>query len=285
MIIYVKQFEKIKFIYRIFNILKKEQIEDKTIIYIPINGNSRKKTVKRVMEKLSKYLYENSVKNVILEEKLMQNEEAKNVLYSYNINILDGTRLSKFLIYNVIQKIYKYKKSRIEAGEITILANENNDITIENIMLIARNTKRLNIITSNTKKFKKIVDYLYHELGILIKLSNNIKTNLNSSDIIVNMDFPEEMLNKLDIPDNAIIINVPKNTNITSKKFSGINIKGWEIEIPEKYKINGFADYIIYEGKLYHKTAIKAFEQIEKDKIKIKNLIGINGIINKKEFI
>ena len=244
-----------------------------------------KKTVKRVMEKLSKYLYENSVKNVILEEKLMQNEEAKNVLYSYNINILDGTRLSKFLIYNVIQKIYKYKKSRIEAGEITILTNENNDITIENIMLIARNTKRLNIITSNTKKFKKIVDYLYHELGILIKLSNNIKTNLNSSDIIVNMDFPEEMLNKLDIPDNAIIINVPKNTNITSKKFSGINIKGWEIEIPEKYKINGFADYIIYEGKLYHKTAIKAFEQIEKDKIKIKNLIGINGIINKKEFI
>lgn len=285
MIIYVKQFEKIKFIYRIFNILKKEQIEDKTIIYILINGNSRKKTVKRVMEKLSKYLYENSVKNVILEEKLMQNEEAKNVLYSYNINILDGTRLSKFLIYNVIQKIYKYKKSRIEAGEITILTNENNDITIENIMLIARNTKRLNIITSNTKKFKKIVDYLYHELGILIKLSNNIKTNLNSSDIIVNMDFPEEMLNKLDIPDNAIIINVPKNTNITSKKFSGINIKGWEIEIPEKYKINGFADYIIYEGKLYHKTAIKAFEQIEKDKIKIKNLIGINGIINKKEFI
>ena len=93
------------------------------------------------MEKLSKYLYENSVKNVILEEKLMQNKEAKNVLYSYNINILDGTKLSKFLIYNVIQKIYKYKKGRIEAGEITILTNENNDITIENIMLIARNTK------------------------------------------------------------------------------------------------------------------------------------------------
>lgn len=285
MLAYVKQFEKIKFIYRIFKILKKEQIEDKTIIYIPINSNSRKKTVKRVMEKLSKYLYENSVKNVILEEKLMQNKEAKNVLYSYNINILDGTKLSKFLIYNVIQKIYKYKKGRIEAGEITILTNENNDITIENIKLIAKNTKRLNIITSNIKKFKKIVDYLYHELGILIKLSNNIKTNLNSSDIIVNMDFPEEMLNKLDIPDNAIIINAPKNTNITSKKFSGINITGWEIEIPEKYKINGFADYIIYEGKLYHKTAIKAFEQIEKDKIKIKNLIGINGIINKKEFI
>ena len=51
MIIYVKQFEKIKFIYRIFNILKKEQIEDKTIIYIHINGNSRKKKVKREMEK------------------------------------------------------------------------------------------------------------------------------------------------------------------------------------------------------------------------------------------
>lgn len=284
MIIYVKQFEKAKFIYKLFAIFKKDQINGKTLVYIPINNKSRPRTVKRIMEKLSKYFYINNIKNIVLEEKLMQNEEAKNILYSYNINILDGTKLSKLMIYNIVQKIYQYKKSKIETGEITILTNENNEINLQNINILAQNAKRINIITNNTKKFKKTVDYLYEELGILIKLSSNMKSNINSTDIIINMDFTEEALNKINIPNKAIIISIPKNINIKSKKFLGVNIKNWKIEIPSQYKIEGFNNKIVYEATLYQKPIIKAFEQIEKDKIKIKSLIGINGEINKKEF-
>lgn len=284
MIIYVKQFEKAKFIYKLFAIFKKDQIDGKTLVYIPINNKSRPRTVKRIMEKLSKYFYINNIKNIVLGEKLMQNEEAKNILYSYNINILDGTKLSKLMIYNIVQKIYQYKKSKIETGEITILTNENNEINLQNINILAQNAKRINIITNNTKKFKKTVDYLYEELGILIKLSSNMKSNINSTDIIINMDFTEEALNKINIPNKAIIISIPKNINIKSKKFLGVNIKNWEIEIPSQYKIEGFNNKIVYEATLYQKPIIKAFEQIEKDKIKIKSLIGINGEINKKEF-
>ena len=152
-------------------------------------------------------------------------------------------------------------------------------------MSLAKNVKRLNIITNNTKKFKKVVEYLYNELGILIKLSNNMKSNLNSSDIILNIDFPEETLNKLYIPSNAVVVNVPKNVNITSRKFSGINIKDWKIEIPKKYKLQGFDDTIMYEASILKKPTIKVFEQLEDDKVKIKRLIGVNGTINKKEFV
>ena len=35
------------------------------------------------------------------------NEQAKNMLYSNNINILDGRMLSRYLLYNVIQKVYE----------------------------------------------------------------------------------------------------------------------------------------------------------------------------------
>ena len=55
MIIYVKQFEKAKFIYKLFAIFKKEQIDGKTLIYIPINNKSRPRTVKKILEKLGKY--------------------------------------------------------------------------------------------------------------------------------------------------------------------------------------------------------------------------------------
>lgn len=284
MIIYVRKFEKKEPLYSLFNIFKMEKIEDKAIIYLPINKRSNKRKIEKVFEKLSKYLYNNNIRNVVLEEELMQNQQAKNILYNNNINILDGTMLSKYLVYNVVQKIYEYKNSKIEAGEITILANDNDDITIQTITRLAQNIKRLNIITNNIKKFRKIVDYLYKDLGILIKLSNNLKTNLKSTDIIVNIDFPEEIINKLDIPNNAIILNAPKNININSKRFAGINIKSWEIEIPSKYKMDKFDEKIIYEASLYKRPAIKIFEQIQNDNVQIKHLIGVNGIINPLEF-
>ena len=284
MIIYIKQSEKIKFMSKILNILRIEKIENKQIIYLPINKKSRERKIEKVTEKLSKYLYDNNIKNIVLENELMQNENIKNILYSNNINILDGTKISRFLVCNVIEKIYEYKNVKIEAGEVTLLVNDNDDVNIETIIMLAHNIKRLNIITSNIKKFKKIVEYLYNELGILIKLSNNIKTNLKSSDIIVNIDFPEEIVNKLEIPTDAIILNIPQNININLKKFAGINIKSWETEIPSKYKLEGFNEMTMYEASMYEQQDSKIFKQIQNVDIKIRRLIGINGIINTKEF-
>lgn len=284
MILYIRQTKKIKLLYRILNVLKLENIENKHVICLPMNSNTKKRRTEKVIDKLSKYLYNNNIKSVVLENDLMQNEVVKNILYSNNIHIIDGTKITKFLIYDLIQKIYEYKNKRIESGEITLLVNENNEINMQTIKMIAHNVKRLNIITNNIKKFRKVVDYLYNEIGILIKLSNNIKTNLTSSDIIINIDFPEEIVNKFDIPNDATIINVTGNINIKSKRFSGINIKSWEIKVPTDYKIDGFDETIIYEASIYEKQVFKIFEQIKSDNIKIGKLIGVNGVINPNEF-
>lgn len=284
MVVYIKQTEHIKLINKVFKISKIKEIDNRTVIYLPMNEKTRKRRQERIIKKLSEYLYKNSIKNVVLENKLMSNELVKNILYSNNINILDGTKLSKFLVYNVIQKIYKYKNKNIQSGEITLLINENNTVNIENIFTIAKNLKRLNIVTNNTKKFRKIVDYLYNELGIIIKLTSNMKINLKSSDIIVNIDFPEEAINKLDIPRNSIIVNIPKNININSKKFLGVNVKDWEIEVPKNYALEDFNDSIMYEANILKKPEMKVFEQIANDNIEIKNLMGVNGVINSKEF-
>ncbi len=285
MVVYIKKSEKIEYFQSLLNIIKTEKIEDKEMVYLPIKKTSKNRKKEKVIEKLSKYLYSNSIKNIVLETELMQDENVKNILYKNNFNILDGNNISRFFVYDVIKKIYEYKKSNIEAGEVTLVVNENDNVNVETIIRIAHSIKRLNIITTNTKKFKKVVDYLYEELGILIKLSNNIKTNLRTTDIIINIDFPEEIINRLEIPNNAVIVNIPQNININSKKFTGINIKSWELEIPSKYKLEGFEDKAMYESIVYTKPVLKIFEQIEKDFIKIRRLIGVNGVINAKEFL
>ena len=281
-IVYIKTIKKHNIFCGIFNKFTIQDIENKKMVYLQEN---KKRKTEKVLNKLCKYLYENNITTCVIDKKLMNNEIAKNILYSNNINILDGERLNKFLVYNLIEQIYRLKNKKIETGEITLLINENDEINIKNIKRIAEKIKRLNIVTNNMKQFNRIVDNIYEELGILIKITNNIKTSLKNSDIIVNLDFPEELINKLAIPNSAIILNIPKNINIISKKFSGINIKSWEIEIPEQYKLEDFPDISMYEAQIYLKPTIQAFKQIQGDKIKIKNFLGCNGAINSKEFM
>jgi len=282
---YIRENNETKYVYKMFNIFKVENIEQKIIINIPINQFSRTRKVKKNAEKLSKYLYNNNIKTVVLSKGLMKNETFKNILYSNNVNILDGNKLSKFLTYNIIQKIYEYKNKQIEAGEITILVNENDDINIQNIIKLAHSVKRLNIITNETRKFRTVVKYLYNELGIIVKLTNNMKTNLTSSDIILNIDFPEEWVNQLNIPCNAVIVSIPDEIKILSKRFTGVNIKNWSIELPEKYNMDGFDENIIYEATLCNKRIDEVYKKIDNDAVKIKKLLGINGVISKTEFV
>ena len=65
MIIYIKQTKKPKLIYKTLSIFKTDTIEDKTIIYLPINNKTRKKKTEKVMEKLSQFFYEKAIKNAI----------------------------------------------------------------------------------------------------------------------------------------------------------------------------------------------------------------------------
>ena len=283
-IVYIKTSKTSNIFNTIFKKFTLQNVENKQIIYLPINKKDRANKTEKVLNKLCKYLYENNITTCVIDNQLMHNENVKNILYNNNINILDGSRLNKFLLYNLIEKIYSLKNKKIETGEITLLINEFDELNVENIKRIAEKIKRLNIVTKNIKRFNRIVDNLYEELGILIRLTNNMKTNLKNSDVIVNIDFPESLINQLSIPNDATILNLPKNININSKKFSGVNIKSWEIEIPEKYKLENFLDISMYEAQIYSKPTHQVFKQIVDDKIEIENLIGLNGEINPNEF-
>ncbi len=117
----------------------------------------------------------------------------------------------------------------------------------------------------------------------MLTITNNKKKSLLKSEVIINIDFVEEIINKYKIYDNAIVINLNERISLQSKRFNGININYYKIEIPDEYKIEGFQDEIIYESLIYGKKYKDANQMIIKDKIKINKLIGNNGVINKYE--
>jgi len=280
--------EKNLFIKKIKQTLNAIGVENKNgrmFCLLPIDNKTKQKKIISIAKKLNKELYKNCIEYVVLSNNLENLEVLKNELYSENINILDGRILFQYLTLDIIEYIYKFQNKNIEEGQIAILVNDNTDLTLDNIIDIAKKVKTLNIVTNNIQKFKKIEEYLYNEFGIMIRVSNNQKRDLLNADIIINIDFPKETFKKYKLPNKCILLNINEEYEISTKKFCGININNYEIKIPGEYKIERIKNELIFESFIYNKTIEEAKKIIKEEKIEISNLLGKNGYINKNEFI
>lgn len=270
MIAYLMEKENKNLFYRIINKIDILEYEcGKLFLVQTVNNNN----------KLIKKLKENNIKYLVVSKKLKSRTEFINKIYTEGIKILDGSFLLKNMISNIIEYLSEISGIKKEKMEITFLINDFSNIKyIENSITKVRN---INIITNNIRKFKKISDKIYKDMGNIITVANNRNKSLLNKKIIINLDFPEEQINRYKINRKAIIINIENNINITQKTFNGVNTKGYIIK--EKDEFENFNFNEIYEARIIEKKDIN--KKIKEEDIKIKYFIGKNGIINKTEFI
>ena len=271
---------------KLFNIVEFSEDKGKTTIILPLFKSNiiKDKKIIKIAKKINRKLYDNNIENVVLSNYLEENEILKQKLYCQNINILDGRYLFYLLIPEIIEYILKRQKVKLQNGEVTLLINDFTQNNAKIITYIAQNVKRVNIVTNHSNKFKKIEDYLYNELGVILNITNNKSKSLSNANLIINIDFPEEIINKYEINSNAIIVNIFNEIKIRAKRFNGVNINYYKAYIPKKYKMEEFKDNLIYESSIYKYNYENARKDIITNKIKIKKLIGINGDISENEF-
>ena len=241
---------------------------------------------KRIKKNLEKFLKIYGIKTVCISKDL---EEDK-FFEEFDLNILNGKWLYKYLIFNYIKYISKEQEKRLQEIEVSFLVNQITELDLENIEEISKEVKIVNVITNSTIRIKKLAEKLYSENGVIINTIKNHKKSLIKSNIIINIDFSEEELNKYLIPRKAIIINIGPKTKVKNKGFSGINIWDYNTSIPKKYLDNDlntktFRKEVLYESYIYKNTSPRnIFKEIKKDNIYIESLIGQKGIIRKAEF-
>lgn len=271
---------------KIFNIVEFSEDNGKTTITLPLfkSNRIRNKKIIKIAKRINKKLYDNNIENVVLSNYLEENKILKQKLYCQNINILDGRYLFYLLIPEIIEYILKRQKVKLQNGEVTLLINDFTQNNAKIITYIAQNVKRVNIVTNHSNKFKKIEDYLYNELGVILNITNNKSKSLSNANLIINIDFPEEIINKYEINSNAIIVNIFNEIKIRAKKFNGININYYKACIPKEYQIDGFQNNLVYESSIYKYSYENARKDIIANKIRIKKLVGINGDISENEF-
>lgn len=258
---------------------RKIQFENDNIkIYMDLKkGKNTRKLVKRLLL--------NETNNVVIDKELITCEKLINLLRANDIKIFDGKWLEKYLILDILEYIINKKQIIKAETEIAITANEITDLLIEMIKILSKQYKKLTIVTNHIEKLRKIEKEIKEKEGILIILSNNKNKSLLKSQIIINMDFNQELINQYRIYEEAIIINAEENIRIDAIRFNGIVINGYEIEIGRKEFIwrDGIEKYRqrdLIEAELYVRDTYKNIrKKIQKNNIKIKELYGINGIV------
>ena len=275
---YIEKNDKPNFIERKLNLIK---VQENTII-LPIDENTKEKQIEKISAKTKKIIQKYSTsKKVVLSKEMYKQTQYINYLNTYGLEIQDGKWLFEILLPEITE--YIINKKKIEKTNISIMINDLTDIEFENIKILARKYKTINIVTNHIEKFKNLEKQLQEKEGIIITITNNKKKSLMKSQIILNIDFPKELINKYNMQDDAIIVNVRGNAKINKKRFNGLTINDYEIDFREDRKNNKALNnhfYLkdLYESELYKKQRIcEIKEKIRVDKVIIKKLILNNG--------
>ena len=215
---YIENNDKPNWFERTFNLIK---LQDDTLI-IPICEKTNQNQIQKLAEKTNKIIKKYSKSNKIILSKNINNKYL-NLLNSYDFEIQNGKFLKEILLTDIVEYTILKMQLKKENTSISILINDLNDIEFENIKILSKEYKNVNVVTNHIEKFKKLKEQLEQE-GIITTITNNKKKSLIKSKITVNFDFPTELINKYNIEEDAIILNLKNKIKINKKRFNGLNI-------------------------------------------------------------
>ncbi len=278
----IQENDKPKFIFKTFNII--ELVEDKIIL--PITGDETLTSPKaqKLAKKTKKILEKTVSKKIVISRKIQKQKEYVEILKDEGFEIVDGKWLFEVLSCKVLDYMVKRKKIKKQDASISILVNNLTENMLAIIRQIAKEYKRVNIVTKYMEKFKRIEEQILQEDGIMITVGNNKKKGLAKSEIILNVDFSSKLLSEYNIYENALIINIRENVAITKKRFNGITINNYDITFKnfDNYDYDKMTKYKaceMYEANINKKQPFyEIMKKIKSDQVEIKKLMGKNSI-------
>lgn len=273
MIIYIKDLEneKLSFWEKIkvkLKMLLIRQIDNNRKIMLLPKIEDEKKFLK-INKKLTKY--PNS--KVVLSKKLKKYES------KICNTIIKGKIVQKVMIH----KILKLVATNFKTQEIYILSKKYDLYVVNLSQQYIEKVKTVNIVTNDILKYKKLEEQIYNDKGIIITVTNNKKKSLKKARLIINIDFKNEEINKYNICRNSIIINISDDKINQITGFEGVIVNNVQIELDEQLRKNFIDDglYGFFENSELYESI--AGEKVENNRIRLKEIVGNNGIISFNE--
>ena len=276
----------------IFSGIEIRRFDNNYVIAVSIKKKDNDRIKRRLIKNIKKLEIDALVFSKELEKRFKP--EICEMLQLEMVQILNGKKLMEFMEFEIVKYVLNKQKKHMKQEEIYIIFKKSSNLDLNFLKRFIEGFRIVNIVTNDLERLKNVQDNLLENDGILISVSNNKRKALKRAKYILNINLNKEELEKYRINRDAIIINIQENVKYGESGFDGININYFNIKCPDEYmetfeQIGDNFDLVqIYESILLNDNIQKkkiedAYERIERDDIKIINLIGNNGIIADEE--
>ena len=274
---YIQENDKPNKIEKWLHIVK---LENDRILLPVIETSLEDKKAYKLAIKTKNILDKTNSKKLVLSRQVKQLENYVNYLYSYQYEIVNGKWLFQMLLFEVLEYVIKKLKMKREEIKIGILINDISDFAIYAIQKLVTKYKFVKIVTNHMERFKNMEEKIAEEQGIFINVGNNRRKILSKTNIIFNLDFPTELINRYTIYNTATIINFKGNVKIENKRFNGLNINDYEIDWKTNPHLEKFQAKDVYEAIQHKNQPIEEIlKKIKRDNVIIQYLKGVKTII------
>lgn len=233
-----------------------------------------------------KKIKEYKVQNVVLSRSIMENMNFCKQIEDDRKYIITGKRMGKAILIKMINEIAKYVKYPKEKLNVLLLMNEYSLENIELIELLSSDIKQLSVLSRNYSKYEKTATKLFNNFGYVVDLyrDDEIK-EFKYVNIVVNIDFNEEALRKINFSKNSIVISLNEKISCIKKGFNGIIIS--DVDISGKFENTlEYRKLALCEAAIYKPLRnLKENERIfNLEKYIINGYIGKRGKLTVEEF-
>ena len=281
---YIQETDKPSFLSKKLNLIKINN--NKIILPIENDDKIKLKKAQKLARKTNEIIKKTNSNKVVVSKQIKKRKDYLNQLYTYNLEIVDGKWLFETMSFKVLEYILEKQNLNPNETIIAILINDLSDNMLENIKKIIHKYKKAKIVTNHIEKFKKIENQILEKEGIILNVSNNKRKSLSKAQVIINVDFTQELVNEYNVFDEAIIINLKTNVKINKKRFNGIIINDYEImfEKIENIEFNNmeglFSNKDLYEANIHKNQSFSNIEsKLEKDNVRLEKLYSINSVM------
>ena len=285
---YIKE-ERLKF----FQHVKLFLFDGNYVIAVSQTGKNKE----RVRKKVSRYIEKLGINALVFSKDL--EESFKSDIYTFlknsnKVQVLNGKKLMGFMKFEVVKYVLNKQKVNSKEEEIYIVFKKSGDTDLNFLKKIIENFRVVNVVTNDIERLKNVQDNLFENDGILISVSNNKRKALKRAKYVLNINLNKEELEKYRINRDAIIVNIQENVRYGLAGFEGININNIKIKCPDEFiekfeqigdnfEITELYESLLLSDDMQRRKAEEVIERIEKDDVKINEIIGNNGVIHEEE--
>lgn len=255
---------------------------DKLSVFLPqFKEKHSKKYAKRVLNVMNKA----KINNVVVNKDIFKNRSFCEELVDNKKYIVTGRRIYKALILRILKDVSAQMKVELGKLKVVLLADE---YTVENVDLIrcvAKEVKSLTVVTTDKDRFARLVQELYENSGIVLKVYEKNRSNFKYAHVLVNADFPSYDMEKINVSNNSLIICGFATLYRIKPNFNGIIIRN--IDIISKMAVGNKIDELaICEAQIYsyHRKLKENDRVFESEGYRINGYFGENGKITSEEF-